>query len=167
MRAWIACLLLCFACGGGAASRSTTAGPVVSGDAAATLPAALEQWRQAYEVRSIDALEPLYSATDDLTLVVQGKVTTTWPSVRASILEFLTSNTTVKLKVQDVRIVSLGGDGAVVVAGVNRRYGDGIRSTSETGVLTLLFRQAPPVDSHAPGTWRIALEHYLFRSGAP
>jgi len=165
MRAWLACLLLCIACGG-TASRPSTAGPVVAGDAAARLPAALEQWRQGYEVRSIEALEPLYSQTDDLTLVMQGKVTTTWPSVRSTIADFLGSNTQVKLKVQDVRIVALGGDAAVVTCGLIRRYGDGIRSTSETGALTLLFRMTPPVDSKAPATWKITLEHYSFRSGA-
>jgi hypothetical protein len=165
MRILLAALLACVACGGGTSSRSTTPGPVVAGDAAAQLPEALEQWRQGYEVRSLEALAPLYSATDDLTVIVQGKVLTTWPSVAAYLTDFLASNTSIKVQVRDVRIMAIGGDGAVVVAEIMRRYGDGIRSTQERGVVTLVFRLAPPEKAGAPGTWRIALEHYSFRSG--
>jgi ketosteroid isomerase-like protein len=166
MRALLAAVLLCAACGASTPKRPSTPGPVVSGDAKDQLPAALEQWRQGYEVRSVDALAPLYSATDDLTLVVQGRVVTTWPSVHATLTDFFAANNSIKVELQDVRIMALGGDGAIVVASVKRRYGDGIRSTQETGTVTLLFRLAPPEDDNRPATWRIALEHYSFRSGS-
>jgi hypothetical protein len=139
-------------------------GPVVAGTARERIPAALEQWRQAYEVRSLESLEPLYAHTDDLMVVWQGRSVQSWPSVRAYLGAFLAANTRVKLVVRDVRLAAIGSDAVSLTATVERRYGDGVRSVSENGILTMLFRLAPPDDEGKPATWRIASEHFSFAS---
>ena len=102
----------------------------------------IEQYRQGYEVRSLDALVPLYSKTDDLTLTVQGRTHRGWPQVQDWLGGFLGKATTVKLRMAELQVVALGDTGALATMVMHRTYGDGVTTVDEEGTLLLVFRRS-------------------------
>jgi ketosteroid isomerase-like protein len=115
----------------------------------------VEQWRQAYEVRSVDGLAQVYSQTADLEVTNQGRTATGWPAVKDRLTGFCTTMTTSKFRLDSVNVLAIGDGGAVVTASVRRTYGDGVRTIDETGTLTLVFRRIG-------AEWRIVTEHYSY-----
>ena len=69
------------------------------------LSLALELHRQGYEVRSLDALAPLYAHNDELVLTHQGRVFKGWDKAQELITGFVTTAQTCKLRVADLKIV--------------------------------------------------------------
>jgi hypothetical protein len=156
----MAAAALGLACAAGACGGSPEPPPAapqaaapVSGDAATAARAVLEQYRQAHEVRSVEALEPLYLATPELVRVWQGQRSAGWDTARAELSALFNRAQGIKLRVDQVAVQALGRDGAVVVADVSRTVSDGVTSVRVDGVLTLVLRREDP-------RWLIVSEHF-------
>jgi ketosteroid isomerase-like protein len=153
------------ACGGSAAPepeapRAAAPGAAVAGDAAGAARAVLEQYRQAHEVRSVEALDPLYLATPGLVRVWQGERTAGWDAARAELAALFNRAQSIKLRVDQVTVQELGDAAAVVVADVSRTVSDGVTSVRVDGVLTLVLRREGE-------RWLIAGEHFSHPPVAP
>lgn len=117
----------------------------------------VEEYRQAYEVRSVDALSGLYAHTLDVVLVHQGNERAGWTDVRSYLKELLEHATEIHLTLSDVAVTALGDDAATAVASVRREVSDGTTTVTTEGVLTLALRRTG-------SKWRIATEHYSYRT---
>lgn len=116
---------------------------------------AVEKYRQAFEVRSLDALAALYSQTEDLVVVAQGREWRGWSAVQSRLASFLADTQKVRLRLDQVQVVALGDGGAAAHARAHRQYGDGVATIEERGFLTLVFRRHPD-------GWKIVSEHYSY-----
>src|SRR5262245_6246906 len=96
---------------GGAAGPKQPPAPAAPADVLETLKGSIEQYRQAYEIRSLDALAPLYAQNDDLVVSAQGHTLRGWAAVQADISSFLANHATVKLKFTPPQITALGDGG--------------------------------------------------------
>lgn len=151
----IAALLLAV---GGCASRGA---PPPQAPAVEPVPASvqeavrgvIEQYRQAYEVRSPEALLPLYIQSPDLVMVRQGRPMVGWDQVQDYLTSLMARAKEIQLEIEDVRIIPLGQSGAVVTARVARTVHDSATAVREEGVLTLVLRR----DGER---WVIASEHF-------
>jgi ketosteroid isomerase-like protein len=115
----------------------------------------VEQYRQGYEVRSLEALEPLYAHDDALVITIQGRSTRGWPQGRDRLAAFLDQATSVKARVSDLAVVALGDGGAVATLTLHRSYGDGVKTVDEIGTLVLVFRRQGQ-------DWLIVAEHFSY-----
>ena len=147
--------LVVAACHPAAAQTTPAAPPPTPTEVDAAIKSRIEQYRQGYEVRSFEALAPLYSQTDDLAITVQGRTLHGWPKVQESLTAFLTKAVTVKVRVSELQVVALGDAGALASMSVHRSYGDGVTTVDETGTLVLVFRRAGD-------EWLIVAEHYSY-----
>lgn len=147
------------ACGAGTTSPATPGGaeaePAAPVSVVQAAQAVLEQYRQAHEVRSMDALAPLYAATPELVRVWQGRRTTGWEAVRPELAGVLGRAERIKLRIGDVTVSALGKDGATVTASVSRIIADGVTSVRVDGVLTLAVRRQDD-------RWVIVGEHFSY-----
>lgn len=116
---------------------------------------ALEQWRQAQEVRSLDGLAGVYATDDTLVLVQQGVATRGWASVSALLDRKLAAATSVRVRLAEVAVAPAGAGGAVVNARMTRETSDGVSTLTEDGPLTLAMR----LDG---ASWRIVAQHYSY-----
>lgn len=123
----------------------------------AAVKSRVEQYRQGYEVRSLDALAPLYSKTDDLSITVQGRTVRGWAQAQESLGAFLTKAITVKVRVSGLQVIALGDAGALATMSVHRSYGDGVTTVDEIGTLVLVFRRSGE-------DWLIVAESYSYAS---
>ncbi len=117
---------------------------------------AIEQWRQAYEVRSMDALGKLYAHDVDVVLVQDGVALIGWSSIEGTLLDRLSRAKEIHIRLKEVQVEALGVGGAFAVAVMTREVSDGVTAVSENGVLTLVFRK----DSTG---WLIVGEHYSYK----
>lgn len=115
----------------------------------------IEQYRQGYEVRSLEALEPLYAQGDDLVVTFQGRSTRGWAATRDRLAAFLDQATTVKARVSDLAVLALGDGGAVATLTLHRTYSDGVKTVDEIGTLVLVFRRQGQ-------EWLIVAEHFSY-----
>jgi uncharacterized protein (TIGR02246 family) len=120
--------------------------------------ATIEQWRQAYEVRSLDALAKLYARNIDLVVVEQGMPLVGWNSVENMLKERLGRHKDVHVRLKDIQVQSLGTDAATATAAMTRELGDGTTTVTESGALTIVLRK----DGEA---WLIVSEHYSYKRG--
>lgn len=118
----------------------------------------IENWRKAYEARDLDALSRLYERDLDLVVVLDGVSYLGWSSVRAMLEDRIARTSSVRIRMKDIAVVSLGPDAASAVATMSRELTatSGVTSTTETGTLTLVLRRAPT-------GWTIASEHYSYK----
>lgn len=155
-------LLLLFAsCGKGAAPGPIE--PVPPPTPAEVVQAGkgvVEQYRQAYQVRSLEALGGVYSRGLDVSLVHQGEVHQGWTAVETYLRDKLVRASEVRLKLSDVAVMALGDGAASVVAKVRRDISDGTTTVTEEGYLTLALRREAGPDGDR---WVIASEHFSFR----
>jgi ketosteroid isomerase-like protein len=115
----------------------------------------VEQYRQAYEVKSMDALAPLYAQGLDTVLVQQGKALFGWTAVEAHLKETVEGASAIHIRVGDVAVAAVGSDGAAVTAAMTREMTEGSTTVQESGILTLSL--------HRDGErWLIVAEHYSF-----
>ncbi len=121
----------------------------------AAVKSRIEQYRQGYEVRSLDALAPLYSQTEDLTITVQGRTQHGWTQAQEALSSFLTKAVMVKVRVTDLKVVALGDAGALATMSVHRSFGDGVTTVDEVGTLLLVFRRVGE-------EWKIVAEHFSY-----
>ncbi|MEZ4367300.1 MAG: nuclear transport factor 2 family protein [Kofleriaceae bacterium] len=138
---------------GGAAATSPAPAPVAADDVTAVLRV-VERWRQAHEVRSLEALAPLYAHGKDLVVTRQGVPVVGWDAVERELRTRLESVTSLRLRLDATRVEVVGG-GAVVTAEVSREASGGATVVNEVGVVTLVIA---PADEHG----LIVSEHYSF-----
>lgn len=144
------------ACGGGSKGSTTPSGPA-SGDAFAAVFRAVEQWRQGWEVRSLDALAPLYRHDGNTVVVYQGKAHVGWPQAQSFLRQSVDGAKSVHLTLEEGQVTSLGAGGATYSARLLREISDGVLTVTDEGFLTMTFARAPGGDR-----WEIVSEHYSY-----
>lgn len=146
----LAFVVLLAACGGGSRPAATTT--PASGDPSG--PAGvLEQWKQAWQLHSAEAIAPLYSHGPDLVVVEQGTPFIGWTSVQAALQTRMGQATAVHLQLDTPTVTPLGGDAAVVEVTMSREIEDAGGAVTEHGALTLVV-------SREGDHWVIVAEHY-------
>ncbi|MEZ4404640.1 MAG: nuclear transport factor 2 family protein [Kofleriaceae bacterium] len=156
-RVLVALGLAISACGGGAAQRPTAPSPGAV-DAFTAVFRAVEQWRQGWEVRSMEALAPLYRHDDHTVVVYQGQAHVGWPAAETYLRSVAEGARAVHLLLDDGQVSALGDSGATYAARLTRDISDGAVTTSDTGYLTLTF-------ARTGDRWEIVAEHYSYRAG--
>jgi ketosteroid isomerase-like protein len=115
----------------------------------------LEQYRQAYAVRSLDAIAPLYAQSLDVTITHQGKSHAGWSPVEKYLNELLGGTSQIHLTFDNPSIVALGPGGAAVTTAIRREVSDGVTTVVEEGTLTLALRREAD-------RWVIVKEHFSY-----
>jgi len=117
----------------------------------------IEQWRQAYEVRSFDALAKLYAHDKDLVIVQDGTPIVGWTSgIEAMLRDRLAKAKDVHVTLKQVSVTSIAPTVAVAAATMTREISDGVTTVKENGALTLVLR-------HNADGWVIVQEHYSYK----
>lgn len=152
----VALLMACACAGrGGPVTAREPVTPPTPAEVGDQARAVLESWRQAQEVRSLEALDPLYLTNADLVIVGQGRASRGWQAARERIAAFFGETKKNRMQLGDVRVMALGEGGALVHAAVHRTYGDDVSTVDEQGEVTLVLRR---IDE----TWKIVAEHYSY-----
>ena len=136
------------------AAPSQPASPVTPQNLEAAVRGTVEQWRQAYEVRSVETLAKLY-AQDQAVIVQQGTAARGWSAIEAVLTSRLGNASDVRVRLKDVAVMAQGDAGATLVAGMTREITGGATTTTEEGTLTLSLRADR-------GAWLIVSEHYSY-----
>lgn len=159
MKLWLVLLALAGACGGAGAAaapeepkqqRTLTPAEVIEAGKGVA-----EQYRQAYQVRSFDALSQLYVHNLDVVIADQGDKRAGWTAVEAHLKALLDRASEIHIKLDHVVVTAMGPGAAVVVATMKREVNDGSAAVIERGVLTLFVRRE--ADS-----WVIVTEHFSY-----
>ena len=150
--------LLLAGCPRGGGDTTTPVAPATPKDVVAAGRATIEQWRQAYQVRSFEALAKLYAHDIDLVVVQDGLLLVGWSSVEAMLKDRLARYKEVQVRLKDIQVTSLGPTAATATAAMTRELGDGVTTVSEGGALTIVLRR----DGE---TWLIVSEHYSYKRG--
>jgi uncharacterized protein (TIGR02246 family) len=116
----------------------------------------IEQWRQAYEVRSMDALAKLYSHDPGLAIVQDGARQLGWAAIEPALRGQLARTTAIHVRIAELQVAALGSDAAVASATMTRESTDGMTTVTENGVVTLALRKDDT-------GWVIASEHYSYK----
>jgi ketosteroid isomerase-like protein len=151
----LAAVVLLAACHPAPTGTTLAAAPPTPAAVDAAVKSRIEQYRQGYEVRSLDALAPLYSQTDDLSLTVQGRTQRGWPQVQDWLTSFLTKTISCKVRMAELQVIALGDAGALATMSLHRTYGDGVTTIDEVGTLVLVFRRVGE-------EWLIVAEAYSY-----
>lgn len=147
------------ACGGGGGAgqgAATTPGGAV--DPFAAVGRAVEQWHQGWEVRSMDALAPLYRHDDHTVVVYQGQPHVGWAQAETFLRSEVEGAREVHLDLSDAQVAALGDSGATYAARLRREISDGAVTVTDSGYLTLVF-------ARTGASWEIVAEHYSYRAG--
>jgi ketosteroid isomerase-like protein len=134
-------------------ARMLTPKEVISG-----ARATVEQWRQAYEVKSLDALAKLYAQNLDLVVVQEGVPLVGWSSVEGMLKDRLARYKDIHVRLKDIQVQSLAPTAAAATATMTRELGDGVTTITEYGALTIVLRKEGE-------SWLIVSEHYSFKRG--
>jgi ketosteroid isomerase-like protein len=156
-RALLILALCTAACGGGGGARPT-APRAATGDAFAEVFRTVEQWRQGWQVRSLEALAPLYRQDDHTVIVYQGRPQQGWSQAQTWLRAQLDGADTVHLRIEDGVVTTVGADGAIFTARLARELSDGVVTTTDDGFLTLTLARADQ-------GWQIVVEHYSYPPG--
>ncbi len=142
-------------CGGGSKGA---AGPVdpATADSFTEVFRVVEQWRQGWEVRSLEALAPLYRQDGNTVVVYQGKAHVGWPQAQNYLRQSVEGARAVHLTLEEGQVTSIGAGGATVSARLVREVSDGAVTVTDEGFLTITFARAPG------GNWEIVSEHYSY-----
>jgi uncharacterized protein (TIGR02246 family) len=116
----------------------------------------IEQWRQAYEVRSMDALARLYSHDPGLVLVQDGARQLGWAAIEPALRGVLSRAAAIRVRITELQVAALDDGAAVATALMTRESTEGMATVTESGVLTLALRKND-------AGWVIASEHYSYR----
>lgn len=140
----------------GKAEDTTPVAPATPTEVVAAGKGAIEQWRQAYEVKSFDALAKLYVRSPDTVLVLDGVPMIGWKSIEPMLRDKLARAKEIHIRLKDVSVMSLAPTIAGAVATMTREISDGITTVTENGALTLVFEKTHD-------GWQIVAEHYSYR----
>ena len=152
----LAVLVLGAGCPGKNGVESVGPGALTPKEVVAAAKATIEQWRQAYEVRSVEALGRLYARDLDLVVVHEGMAYLGWSSVDAMLKDRIARASAIRIRLKDIQVVSLAPDVASAVATMTRELTEGPTTVTESGTLTLVLRK------EGDG-WVITAEHYSYR----
>jgi ketosteroid isomerase-like protein len=148
--------LLVALAGGGCPPKPATPAVAPAHDLVGAVQGTIEQWRQAHEVRSLDALARLYAQEPGLVLVQDSTRLVGWAAIEPVLSARLARATAMHVRLADLQIAALGADAAVVSARMTRESTDGATTVTENGVITLALRRAGE-------SWVIASEHYSYK----
>jgi len=137
-------------------AAATSPSALTPREVTAAARAAIEQWRQAYEVRSIEALSELYARDLDLVVVQEGTPYLGWSSVESMLKDRLARAATIRIRLKDIQVASLAPEVASAVATMTRELTEGATTVTENGTLTLVLRKQGD-------RWVIAVEHYSYK----
>lgn len=140
----------------GTKAPTLTVQPGLEGNTEIAALAAVEQWRQAMEGRSLDGLAKLYVNDRRLVVVDQGRRQNGWSIVEPALREMLARVREVHVKLSELSAQQYGPS-MLVHAAMAREISDGTTTVTEAGILTLFFER----DS---GAWRIVAQHFSYRS---
>jgi len=155
-RRWLALVAVATGC---AAPRPGVAAPAAvttPAEVSAAARATLEQWRQAYEVRSADALARLYVHDPGLSVIQDGTLLLGWSAVEPMLRDRLGKASAVRVRIKDVQVSAVGLTGAVVVAAMLRERSEAATTVTENGVITLVL-------ARDDAGWAILCEHYSYK----
>ena len=144
--------------GGGGAAATTPRSTADQVDPLAAVFRAVEQWRQGWQVRSLDALAPLYRQDDHTVIVYQGRPQQGWDAAQGWLRTQLARSATVHLRLEGGVVTTLGDDSATFAARMSRELSDGVVTTTDDGFVTFTFVRV----DHA---WQIVAEHYSYPLG--
>jgi ketosteroid isomerase-like protein len=155
--AWRALALVAVLSGCTTGTRPAVAPPpaATSAEVATAARGVLEQWRQAYEVRSVDALASLYAHDPGVSVVLDGTLSLGWAEVEPVLRDRVGKATAIHVRFKDISVGAVGLTGAVVVATLVLERGDATTSVTENGAVTLVLRNE--------GGWLIVAEHYSYK----
>jgi ketosteroid isomerase-like protein len=159
MRALVLALVVAAVAGCPKTQQTRPTGPVHEAtpkEVVAATRGAIEQWRQAYEVRSMDALGKLYAHDIDVVVVQDGITLIGWGSVEGLLKDRINRAKEIHIRLKEVQVTGVGPTAAFAVATMTREVGDGTTTVTENGSLTLVFRK---VDT----AWLIVGEHYSYK----
>jgi ketosteroid isomerase-like protein len=164
MRRFVVALILASlaalaACGGGKKGSENPGGGgggAAGEDAFAAVFRVVEQWRQGWEVRSLDALTPLYRQDDNTVVVYQGRAHVGWPQAQNFLRQSVEGARNIHLTLEGGQVTTLGASGATFAARLTREISDGAITISDEGFLTLTFART------AGDKWEIVSEHYSY-----
>jgi hypothetical protein len=142
----------------GSETPAATGGNGTSGeDTFAAVFRVVEQWRQGYEVRSLEALTPLYRQDDNTAVVYQGRAHVGWSQVQNFLRQSVEGARNIHLSLDGGQVTALGGSGATFSARLTREISDGAITVTDEGFITLTFARSPGGDR-----WEIVSEHYSY-----
>jgi uncharacterized protein (TIGR02246 family) len=157
-----AALLVAFfiiACGGQPRQVGKPAVEPVPVDVARAIEGAVEQYRQAFEVVSPEALGELYTHDLDVVMVHQGRAHLGWSQIAAAQRQRFQDVTKARMVISSLSIQALGEEVAVATANLESTIGDDATTTTEKGVVTLVFRKVED-------RWMVVSEHFSYPTGA-
>ncbi len=137
---------------------TTPKAPLTPKEVVAGARATIEQWRQAYEVRSFEALAKLYAHELDLVVVQDGVPLVGWTSVESTLQDRLARTKEIHIRLKDIQVTALGPTAATATAAMTRELGDGVTTVTESGALTVVLRKDADI-------WLIVTEHYSYKRG--
>lgn len=138
---------------------TTPAPPPTPKEVVAAARATIEQWRQAYQVHSFEALAKLYAHEPELVVVQDGMPLVGWSSVEAMIKDRIARYPKIVVRLKDIQVMSIGPTAATATASMTRELGDDVTTITESGALTIVLRK------HGEG-WVIVTEHYSYKRGS-
>lgn len=158
MRHVALCIALAIAACRGGHEETTPVRPQTPKEVVAAARTVVENWRQAYELRSIDSLAKLYAQDVDLVVVHDGYPIVGWKSVEVMLKDRITRYKQILVRLKDIQVAALGPAAATATASMTRELGDGVTTVTENGALTFVLRR----DGE---TWLVAAEHYSYKRG--
>jgi ketosteroid isomerase-like protein len=138
------------------AADTTPVAPSTPTEVVAAGKGAIEQWRQAYEVKSFDALAKLYVHSPDTVVVVDGLPLIGWSSIEPMLRDKLARAKEIHIRLKEVSVMSLAPTVAGAIATMTREVSDGVTTVTENGALTLVFEKTHD-------GWQIVSEHYSYK----
>ena len=148
--------ILVAGCPGGGSREPVAPSAVTPKEVVIAVKATIEQWRQGYEVRSVDTLAKLYAHDLDVIVVQEGLTMIGWSSVEAYLKDRIARAGQIHIRLKDIQVISLGLEAASAAATMTRELTDGTTTVAESGTLTLVVRRT------AEG-WVISSEHYSYK----
>lgn len=139
-------------------SDATPPRPATPKEVIAAGRATIEQWRQSFQVHSVEAVSKLYAHEDTLVVVQDGQPVVGWTSVESMLKDQLEKHPKVLIRLKDIQVTGLGETSATATAAMTREIGDETTTVSESGALTLVLRRDGEV-------WVIVAEHYSHKKG--
>ena len=135
---------------------AATTAPV---DADGAIRAMLEQWRQAYEGRSSEALAKLYVHDASLRVVEDGAAVHGWTAFELALRDRPGKATAIHVRFEDIQVHTVGATG-FIIATLLRDRSDATSTVTDKGVVTLVLRAAEPGNETG---WVIVAEHTSYR----
>ncbi len=148
--------ILVAGCPKGGSQEPVAPSAVTPKEVVTAVKATVEQWRQGYEVRSVETLAKLYAHDVDVVVVQEGQTMIGWSSVEAYLKDRIARAGQIHIRLKDVSVVALGLEAASVTATMTRELSEGTTTVTENGTLTLVVRRT------ADG-WVISSEHYSYK----